>query len=81
MGLKSIGLAKRTYLNFKGKTVNDIRYFITNIDASEVKFIGKGIREEWSIENKLHFYLDTVFMEDKNSCFVENTQKKYEEVQ
>ncbi len=75
LGLKSIGVAKRTYINSKEKTVTDTRYFITNIDASEVKFIGKGIREEWSIENKLHFYLDTVFMEDKNSCFVENTQK------
>ena len=75
LGLKSIVVAKRTYVNSKGETVIDTRYFITNIDASEVKFIGKCIREEWSIENKLHFYLDTVFMEDKNRCFVENTQK------
>ena len=75
LGLKSIVVAKRTYINSKEKTVTDTRYFITNIDASEVRFIGKGIREEWSIENKLHFYLDTVFMEDKNRCFVENTQK------
>lgn len=70
-----MGVAKRTYVNSKGEIVIDTRYFITNIDASEVKFIGKGIRKEWSIENKLHFYLDTIFMEDKNSYFVENTQK------
>ena len=27
---------------------------------------------EWQIENGLHLYLDMVFLEDKNKCFLEN---------
>ena len=30
---------------------------------------------EWQIENGLHLYLDMVFLEDKNKCFLENSQK------
>ena len=57
------------------QTITDTRYFISNIDAKEIEILSSGIRKEWSIENELHFYLDTVFQEDKNTCFVENTQK------
>ena len=72
--LKSIGIAKRTYMD-NNQTITDTRYFISNIDAKEIEILSSGIRKEWSIENELHFYLDTVFQEDKNTCFVENTQK------
>lgn len=74
-GLKSIGIAIRTYVDDKGKTVKDIRYYISNIDASKIELLSRAIRGEWAIENKLHFFLDTVFKEDNNKCFVENTQK------
>lgn len=74
-GLKSIGIAIRTYVDNKGKTVKDIRYYISNIDANKIELLSKSIRGEWAIENKLHFFLDTVFKEDDNKCFVENTQK------
>ena len=73
--LKSIGIAKRTYINNKGETVTDIRYFISNIDASKIEILSKGIRGEWCVENELHYYLDMVFEEDKNTCFVDNSQK------
>ena len=72
--LKSIGIAKRTYLE-NNETKTDTRYFITNIDSKEIEILSSGIRNEWCVENQLHFYLDTVFQEDKNTCFVENTQK------
>jgi len=72
--LKSIGIAKRTYVD-NNETITDTRYFISNIDSKEIEILSCGIRKEWSIENELHFYLDTVFQEDKNTCFVENTQK------
>ena len=72
--LKSIGIAKRTYVE-NNETKSDTRYFISNIDYKEIEILSNGIRKEWSIENQLHFYLDTVFQEDKNTCFVENTQK------
>ena len=74
-GLKSIGIAKRTYQNDKGEIVTDIRYYISNLDADKIKIISNSIREEWAIENKLHFYLDMVFAEDANTSFVDNTQK------
>ena len=74
-GLVSIGLAKRTYINNKGENVTDVRYYISNLDSSKIELISKVIRNEWAIENKLHYYLDTVFGEDDNTSFVENTQK------
>lgn len=74
-GIKSIGIAIRTYRNQNNETVQDIRYYISNIDACKIKLISEAIRGEWRIENKIHFFLDTVFDEDNNSCFVENTQK------
>lgn len=73
--LKSIGMAIRTYKDKNDETKQDIRYFISNIEAGKIQLIAKAIRGEWSIENKLHFFLDTVFLEDKNTCFVQNTQK------
>ena len=73
--LKSIGIAKRTYQNDEGKKVVDIRYYISNIDAKKIEILAEAIRKEWAIENKLHFFLDMVFDEDKNKCFLENTQK------
>ncbi len=73
--LKSIGIAKRTYKNKEGKMVTDTRYFISDLDAKRVEIISKAIRGEWAVENKLHWYLDMVFMEDKNKCFLNNSQK------
>ena len=75
MGIKSIGLAKRTYINNDGKEVTDIRYYISDLDAKHLKIISKAIREEWSVENKLHWYLDMVFLEDDNKSFLGNSQK------
>lgn len=75
IGIKSIGYAKRTYINKNGKEVTDTRYYISNISANKIKLLSNSIRGEWQIENGLHLYLDMVFLEDKNSCFLENSQK------
>lgn len=74
-GLKSIGYAKRTYINNDGKETSDTRYFISNIDGNKIQLLSNTIRGEWQIENGLHLYLDMVFLEDKNKCFLENSQK------
>lgn len=74
--LKSIGIVIRQYINSEGKQCVDKRYFISNIDAVKIKIISKAIRDEWAVENKLHLYLDMVFLEDKNKCFLNNSQKK-----
>ena len=73
--LKSIGLVKRTYRDKNGEIKEDIRYYFSNIDASKIELLSRTIRGEWGIENKLHFYLDTVFEEDNNKCFLKNSQK------
>lgn len=73
--LKSIGYAKRTYINKNGKEITDTRYYISNIDANKIKLLSNSIRGEWKIENGLHLYLDMVFLEDKNKCFLKNSQK------
>ena len=75
MGLKSIGVAIRTYQDKSGKTITDKRYYITDLYYDKIELISKAIRGEWEIENKLHWYLDTVFLEDANKCFLENSQK------
>lgn len=75
INLKSIGLAKRTYIDNNGNTVTDIRYYITDLNASRIELISKAIRDEWAIENKLHWYLDMVFLEDDSKSFLNNSQK------
>ncbi len=72
--LKSIGLVKRTYEK-DGKTINDVRYYISDLDAKKTNIIAKAIRSEWKIENELHWYLDVVFKEDDNKSFLNNSQK------
>lgn len=73
--IKSIGIAIRTYENSKGELKKDVRYYISDIDSNEIEIISKAIRGEWSIENKLHWYLDMVFNEDNNKSFLNNSQK------
>ena len=73
--IKSIGIAKRSYEDGNGNIKTDIRYYISDIDAQKIKIIAEAIRTEWTIENKLHWNLDVVFMEDSNKSFLENSQK------
>lgn len=70
-GLKSIGYIKK-YINNK---LIEERVFISDINAEYIEILSKVIRSEWKIENNLHWYLDTVFKEDKNKSYIENSQK------
>ena len=70
-GLKSIGYIKK-YVNDK---LVEERYFISDIDSKYIEQLSKVIRSEWQIENNLHWYLDTVFKEDSNKSYIENSQK------
>lgn len=69
--IKSIGIVIKEVNN----VVVEVRYFISNLESKYVKLIANVIRNEWSIENKLHWYLDVCFQEDKNKCYLENSQK------
>jgi len=44
------------------KVTSDTRYFISSI--TDVKLAAELIRGEWSVENRLHWLLDTVMAED-----------------
>lgn len=74
-GLKSIGKVTRTYVDKNGQERKDTRYYITNISADKINLLSKAVRGEWHIENGLHLYLDMVFEEDKNRCFLDESQK------
>lgn len=69
--IKSIGMVIKKV----DKKEIDRRYFISNIESEHIIFLSNVIRKEWSIENKLHWYLDTTFKEDKNLSYIGNTQK------
>ena len=73
--IKTIGLVERTYTNKNGEIVTDTRYYISNINYKKSELLSKAIRGEWGIENGLHLYLDMVFLEDENKCFLGNSQK------
>ncbi len=74
-GLKSIGKVTRTYYDSNGIEHKDTRYYISNISSCKINLLSKAVRGEWHIENGLHLYLDMVFLEDDNKCFVGNSQK------
>lgn len=38
------------------------------------ELLSKTIRSEWQIENNLHWYLATVFKEDENKSYIENSR-------
>ena len=56
------------------KITTETRYYISNLPANILEF-SNVIRNEWSIENKLHWHLDFTFREDYNSIVDKNAQK------
>lgn len=57
------------------KEISDIRYYILNIGENKIQLFSNAIREELQIENDLHLYLNKVFLEDKNKCFLKNNKR------
>ena len=48
----------------RGKTTFDIRYFLTSASL-DARALAAAVRDHWSIENSLHWVLDTGFREDE----------------
>lgn len=71
--IKSIGIVKREYEK-DAKKVIDIRYYITDLNSSEIKDFKNAVRGEWGIENNLHWHLDYTFREDANLTMNKNAQ-------
>ena len=55
----------------KGFTDND-RLYISSVSSSNAKFFHEGIRNHWSIENKLHWVKDVIHNEDDNRVRTNN---------
>lgn len=61
--LTSIGMVKKTKENLNtGEVVEERRYYINSI--YDIELFSKTVRNEWSIENKLHWHLDYTLKED-----------------
>lgn len=71
--IKSIGIAKREYKK-DNKDKVDIRYYITDLSSSEINDFKNAVRDEWGIENNLHWHLDYTFKEDYNWTMNKNAQ-------
>ena len=70
---KSIGICTREYIE-NGIQKKDTRYFITSLGTNEMKDFCRAIRDEWGIENNLHWHLDVTFKEDKSKTMNKNAQ-------
>lgn len=65
--LTSIGIIEKRCENIStGEVIEEIRYYITSLYDNEIKEFAESIRNEWAIENNLHWHLDFTFKEDKN---------------
>jgi len=71
-GLKSIVAvtAKREY---KNKSSEETRYFISSLDATNPQYLGNVVRSHWGIENNLHWVLDYAFQEDDQRTRIGNS--------
>src|SRR5215211_7493215 len=64
-GLAAVVLVIRRYVDrVKGKTSDEVRYFISSLPA-KVKRLAGAVRQHWGIENGLHWVLDVAFNEDR----------------
>jgi len=72
VGLNTVFAVRRTVVS-KGKTTDEVCYYITSTDVSAEELL-KIVREHWKIES-LHWILDVVFSEDKCAMVSENGHK------
>ena len=71
-GLSAVFAVRRTVTS-KGKTTDEICYYITSANVTTEELL-KIVREHWKIES-LHWILDVVFSEDKCAMVSENGHK------
>ena len=53
------------------KIIIEERFYFSSLDL-DIDFFAKAKRNEWHIENKLHWHLDVTFREDKNTTANKN---------
>ena len=62
---------ERDFKNGKQNHGSKTRFYISSANFTAQQF-GKAIRSHWSIENQLHWYLDVVFLEDRQRVRKDN---------
>jgi predicted transposase YbfD/YdcC len=62
-GLQTVGMVFSERQVGKAETTAETRYYISSLDL-DVKAFAEAVRSHWSIENNLHWVLDTTFLED-----------------
>lgn len=60
-----VGVCTREYME-DGVSKKDVRYFISSLECENIKDFSRAIRDEWGIENNLHWHLDVTFKEAAN---------------
>lgn len=59
-----VRVERKVYNKAKQEERTDTQYYISSLPTSQVLRIAQCIRQHWSIENQLHWYLDVSFGED-----------------
>jgi len=59
------------------KITTENRYYLTSLDAVEVKKIAHAIRFHWAIENSLHYVLEVTFNQDKSRIRKDNSAENF----
>lgn len=62
--ISSIVYVKR-YVLSKDKEHKSESFYVSDLPVKDAKFMAEGIRNHWSIENKLHYTKDVIMREDK----------------
>ena len=68
--LHSIGLIKKT-IEKADESKIEYQYYISSLFIN-IDLFAKVIRDEWQVENKLHWHLDVTFKQDKNKTVDKN---------
>lgn len=71
--IKSIGICTREYTE-NGIYKKNTRYYISSLGCEDFKDFCRAIRDEWGIENNLHWHLDVTFKEDMNRTMNKKAQ-------
>ena len=71
VGLKSIGMEKKTLKRKDGSVSVEYRYFISSLKV-DITLFSRAVRQHWSVE-VMHWYLDVTFREDANRTIDKNS--------
>ena len=71
VGLKSIGMEKKTLKRKDGSVSVECRYFISSL-KTDIALFSRAVRQHWSVE-VMHWHLDVTFREDANHTIDKNS--------